>query len=260
MTIIVNEIQIRDHDLRKSYWFCASDRRITLQGDYHDTRRKLYKVPYLNAAVSYFGLATITASGGKYAYLNDWLDRFIKRHVGRVTTLQEFAETMKAQLEGSINKQLLKQHVSGFHICGYNEANLPVLWFLRNARTFLPTGHYADLEDHYILTEDFLSRDAQKPEGIAYNGIDPTSCKEGKGFIYQNGDIRIAQPVWFAINDLILPFLRERGYNLPNLALPQNYSDFLKFKCEFIASLHKWTEAKNIARPIDALFLSPPES
>ena len=79
MTLILNEIHLL-RGLEKTMLVAAADRRISMpDGSYHSTQRKLFRIPYLNGAVAYFGLAAVYP-GGRQAYLSTWLSDFIRRH------------------------------------------------------------------------------------------------------------------------------------------------------------------------------------
>ena len=77
MSLILNEIHIVG-GLSHTVVVAAADRRISAPGGTYDsTRRKLFDVQYLQAAVAYYGLAVVYPRGKK-EYLSSWLPNFIR--------------------------------------------------------------------------------------------------------------------------------------------------------------------------------------
>ena len=60
----------------------AADRRLTSNGRYADTQRKLFPIPYHHGAISSFGLADFKDHGGKLRRLSLWLPGFIRANFG----------------------------------------------------------------------------------------------------------------------------------------------------------------------------------
>jgi hypothetical protein len=58
MTLLINEIHVYGN-LQSSFILKIADRRITSDGVFVGNHKKLFKIPYLNACVGYFGLAQI---------------------------------------------------------------------------------------------------------------------------------------------------------------------------------------------------------
>src|SRR5206468_10960061 len=76
MTLITNEIHMLD-GFKKTLLIFAADRRLTNpDGSYAGSKRKLFPIPYLEAGISYFGLAEVFPKRGR-GYLSDWLKDFI---------------------------------------------------------------------------------------------------------------------------------------------------------------------------------------
>jgi hypothetical protein len=46
--------------------------------------------------------------------------------------VEAFARALQGELDTAIPKALKLANASGFHICGFNSAGLPELWFVRN--------------------------------------------------------------------------------------------------------------------------------
>src|SRR5713226_2768391 len=114
MTLITNEIHMLD-GFRKTLLIFAADRRLThLDGSFAGTRKKLFQIPYLEAGISYFGLAQIYPRG-KAQYLSDWLPKFIAKH-SSIHTLREFAFQLRDELHNIIPGAILEKNHSGFHL------------------------------------------------------------------------------------------------------------------------------------------------
>src|SRR5713101_1322012 len=129
MTLITNEIYMLD-GFRRTLLVFAADRRITFPDGTHVARRKLFPIRYLDAGISYFGLAEVFPAGKK-RYLADWLDNFIRNHSG-IKTLKAFAFQLRDDLHTVAPPAVLSTNASGFHICGYNAQGLPEFWYLSN--------------------------------------------------------------------------------------------------------------------------------
>jgi len=275
MTIVVNEIIIKD-GLLDSFWVAAADSRITLipmSGKNTPTvlgyskRTKLFHVPYLNAAVSYFGHASISSrydwktKKHIYNYMDEFMRAFIRTQASRINRLDEFANELARHLNLKMAVGLCEKMASGFHLCGFNQDGLPEFWFIRNADTFnLADGSYSGIQKSYsLISEEFLARDVAD---FGFDGTNPDKVSN-VGRIYRNGDIRIAQAVWTAIDQQILPWIKnfQGSFTIPSIDNPEEYSEYVKFKCEYLAYLYKnWAKIENIARPIDVLVLKGPHA
>ena len=62
MTLITNEIHVLD-GFKKTILVFVADQRITMPDGTYRKGRKLFKIPYLEGGVSYFGLAEVFPSG-----------------------------------------------------------------------------------------------------------------------------------------------------------------------------------------------------
>jgi len=82
MTLIFNEIHIVD-GLDNTFMIAAADRRITYLDGRHENWKKLFKIHYLQGAISYFGLAEFHIKGKTGVInLSSWLPLFIKENAG----------------------------------------------------------------------------------------------------------------------------------------------------------------------------------
>lgn len=246
MTLITNEIHMVDGFSRILLIF-AADRRLTnLDGSYGGTKQKLFRIPYLEGGVSYFGLATVFPNN-RPRYLSDWLRDFITRH-SSVRTLSDFAAELRTGLHEVIPENILSKHASGFHICGYNAQGLPEFWFLRNIGG-MSGFNYTDLRSRYMEpTADFLDRDAKM---LGWDGVNPKSIQNIVQ-VYRNGDFR-AHAVAFGRLDEVLMEMRS----FPDFKPPREPEDWVRFKFEFIAYFYrKFAKRKVIGTPIDAFCLT----
>src|SRR6187549_1694618 len=157
MTLILNEI----HGLgpnRQPLVIAAADRRISNQdGSYHSSRRKVFPIPRVAGAVSYFGLAAFPHRG-RQIFLSDWLPDFIRR--SQATSVTEFAGELHVRLNDVVPGHVLLARPSGLHLCGFDTDGRPDFWFISNIGG-MQGFEYTDLRDAYSEpASNFLGRDA----------------------------------------------------------------------------------------------------
>jgi hypothetical protein len=246
MTLLLNEIHLVK-GLTQTFLVAAADRRITVNGKYHSTRRKLFDIPYLQGAVSYYGLAYL-CPGRQLVYLSSWLPDFIKVHYS-VTTLEDFVRCLREELHRAIPPETLKINASGFHVCGYQADGLPDFWHLRNWGK-LDGYRYSDLQPRYLPpTSDFLYRDAKS--GFRWDGVNPGSASNGLQ-VYRNGDFRAHALASEYLDNMLCSFLRFSDFDRP--VGVNGYAKYVKFKLEVLAYIYrKWAKQKIIDRPIDVI-------
>ena len=228
----------------------VADRRISKQdGSYDSSRRKLFSIPHLNGAISYFGLATVYPRGHP-EYLSNWLPNFIN-HQSNVSCLKDFAELLLANLNSIVPPSILKDRASGFHICGYNESGYPDFWFLSNIGS-LQEFRYGNLSSQYSPPgSHFLDRDAR--EKFNWDGSDPLTARNG-AMTYRNGDFRAHAMAWDLLDEIYRRLIYFPDFKSPRT--PEEYSEYVKFKFEMLAYIYKKRAMKKIiARPIDVLVL-----
>ena len=194
----MNEIHVQGN-LQNSIILLAADQRITLKDKFHSNRKKLFLIPYLNAGVGYFGLA----QPNRTEFFSSWLPNFIRNNAD-AKTLEELARRLCHKLNQSVNKSILAKAPSGFHVCGYNVQNYPELWFVRNINR-MEGNSYKDIGSEYIVSEDFLSRDAHN---MGFDGSNPVVSD---AFIqyYVNGDVRPFHSIWRQLDGFIATMLSE---------------------------------------------------
>ncbi len=246
MTLILNEVHLVK-GLTRTVMVAAADRRITLGGKYDSTEQKLFTIPYLRGAISYYGLAEVYPKG-KPEYLSSWLPNFIADHHS-ATTLKDFVYSLREELHRIIPPGTLKINVSGFHVCGYQPDGLPDFWHLRSWGK-LDGFRYSDRQSRYLLpTSDFLGRDAKC--GFHWDGVNPDSANNGVQ-VYRNGDFRAHALASEHLDNMLSSFFQFPDFNKP--VTVNDYARYVKFKLEVLAYIYrKWAKQKIIDRPIDVI-------
>lgn len=258
MTLIINEIHLID-GLRKTAIVSAADRLITIGGKHDSHRRKVFKIPFLHATVSYFGLAGFThPKSRKNTYFSEWVPNEINK-LADCSTLKDLAVAFRKALNETIPANGLKHNPSGFHFCGYNSAGLPELWYLSNIGTQnLQTGAYGQLLNQYgELSEDFLLRDARSK--FRFDGLSLGSAMNGIQH-YRNGDTRAHGIVWLHSEEIFTYLEQFPDFRKPTIENLVEYKKFVRFKFQFLSSIYEhWCKRKIIGKPIDIFILAAPE-
>lgn len=249
MTLILNEIHVLG-GLEKTMLVAAADRRISkLNGSYDSIRRKLFPIPHLKGAISYFGLAYVYPKG-KAQYLSEWLPTFISSQ-SATSDLGVFCRNLRTALHAVMRKDILRNNASGFHICGYRKDGLPEFWSLMNMGALEGFQHVNFKEEYGEPSPDFLERDARQQ--FEWDGINPASAKNGI-LTYRNGDFRGHVAAWDALDETFSKLIQFPDFK--RYRTPKDYGDYVKFKFEIIAYIYKrWARNQIIARPIDVIVL-----
>lgn len=243
MTLLLTEIHCLD-GLSHSCIVFAADRRISRNGKYDATRKKIFKIPYLQAAVGFFGLAEIPYNRNVLP-MSDWLLRFIRRN-SHLDDLETFANALARKLNSDVPTQLKRKYRSGFHTAGYNASGIPEFWYIRNVRDDRVT-----VTGKYEAREDFLRQDAAS---LGYDGLDPGSAQTGLAQTYRNGDIRAHVTAWEIIDEGFSALLEEPEFQ--ELKTITDYEKWVKFKMEVIAYFYKkYCLVSLVARPIDTIVI-----
>ena len=247
MTLIMNEIHILD-GLEKSVLVFAADRQITIKGKYDSSRKKLFKIAYLDAGVSYFGLAQVFPKG-KTVYMSDWLPDFIKKQ-NSCTDLETFTNRLKSALNEIVPPKILMQNPSGFHLAGYNSQGYPDFFHFSNIGGN-ENFQYFNLQPKYgEPSSHFLGRDALEQ---GWNGIDPKSINNHVR-IYRNGDIRAHESAWLKLDEIFAWIFQFPDFKRPSTI--KDYQAYVKTKLEMIAYIYKkFARQQIVARPIDIFCL-----
>lgn len=239
MTLLLTEIYCLD-SLSHSCIVFASDRRISRNGGYAGTRKKIFQVPYLHAGVGFFGLAEVPTKR-KSLPMSDWVLRFIRRN-SNLTNLDTFTNALANSLNSDIPANWKQRYISGFHIAGYNPSGIPEFWYVRNVEDDCIT-----VTGLYEAREDFLRRDAIT---LGYDGQNPQSAQTGRVQTYRNGDIRAHVTAWERIDEAFGTFFREPEFK--KLGAISEYEEWVKFKMEVIAYFYKrYCRVSLVAKPID---------
>jgi hypothetical protein len=243
MTLLVTEVWAVD-GLRKTRIFVAADRRLSKPGgQYAGTRKKLFEVRRLGAAIGYFGLAVFTV-GTRVTCFSDWLPSFIAK--ATATTLAGLAQELSDELNRLVPSQLRRRSISGFHLTGHNVHGLPEMWYVRNVEDDAVT-----LTGRYDVREEFMRVGAA---AIGYDGQNPTSARSGQGVFYRSGDIRAHVAAWETL-DVGFGKLRADPAFI-TLKKAEDYREWVKFRMEVIAYFYKrFARQQLVARPIDVLQL-----
>jgi len=250
MTLIANEIHMYD-GFEKTRLVFAADRQLsTLDGSFGTLRRKLLPIPYLNGAVSYFGLAEVFPTANRRQYLTDWLTNFIRGNAIS-TSLEDFAIRLRSSLHQVIPQNILKTHHSGLHIAGYNQAGIPEFWYLSNIGG-MDQFRYTNLHAQYGQpTPDFLHRDAVT---LGWDGRNKHSIRNAI-WTYRNGDIRAHVSAWEKLDQVLADMLRHSDFN--QIRTNDDLKRWTLFKFRFIAGLYKnFAQRSIIGTPIDVICLS----
>ncbi len=267
MTLVLNEIHFED-GFRNPYVIAAADSRIVdeVRGRVEDKKRKIFLLPRLRGAVSFFGLAEVWVDDRRKD-MSLWLSEFIRTSAD-MSSLQSFSEGLREALRGVVPETALGATHSGFHICGFRDDDLPDFWFLTNIGKLNDPAPfmYGDFHPRYDPpSSHFLGRDARTRFG--WNGKDPTSLKalgtRGLSYqMYRNGDFKPHVIAW-DIMDLPLWMLGKFGV-LRGPDSPEEHARYLKAKFEFMAAMSEKfylvdgkPHVSYIGRPIDVILMTP---
>jgi hypothetical protein len=243
MTLLLTEIHCLD-GLSHSCILFAADRRISRNGKYDGTQRKVFQIPYLQAGVGFFGLAEVP-TGGNILSMSAWLSRFIRKN-SRVKSLEIFASMLRDTLNSDIDLRWRQKHISGFHVAGYNSVGIPEFWYIRNVKDDRTT-----ITGRYEAREDFLHRDACN---LGYDGQNPHSARTGQSQTYRNGDIRAHVTAWEKIDGGFGSLFKEPEFKRPLTS--SDLEQWAKFKMEVITYFYKkYCRQSIVARPIDTFLI-----
>jgi len=225
----------------------AADRRLSkADGSYGGMARKLFRIPYLDSAVSYFGLATVYPRD-KQHLLSEWLKDFIVRH-NSMSCLRDFTYKLRDTLNDVVPRRILEKCPSGFHVCGYNSNGLPEFWRFSNI------GRVSDFAYHDLQTqygeprEDFLGRDARR---LGWDGQNLGSVRNSVQ-IYRNGDFKAHVFFWERLDGILVDM--QKFQDIKKVETVEDYARWVKFKFEVIAYFYKRLAKRPvIGRPVDVV-------
>jgi hypothetical protein len=236
MTLLFTEIHRHDDPKNASIVF-AADRRISnaKTGSYIATHKKIFELPWLKAAIGYFGLAEVPLLG-KNRPMRDWLQVFIRQNSSS-SSLADFSQKLTSDLNKVVPMQWHRKSPSGFHMAGFTELGKPEFWFVRN----VDDAANSTL-GQYETREEFQRRDVLR-------------LKNNETQIYRNGDIRAHLAVWEKIDESFGLLLNLNGFS--KVRNSKDYKEWVRFKMETIAYFYKkYQRQPIIARPIDVIVIS----
>jgi hypothetical protein len=229
VTLLVTEIHNHRTSSKARIVF-AADRRVTRNGQYAGTQKKVFEIPYLNAGLGYFGLAAVAERP-----MAEWLRNYLRRET-KATSLAGFSTRLAEHLNSDVPRRDRTRFPSGFHIAGFDTTGRAEFWFVRNIRDDgICVGNYT-------AREDFQRRDA-------------ASLAPGHYQIYRNGDLRPHVLLWESLDEALVPLLAHRDFR--RVQTPDEYTEWVKFKMEIIAYVYKkYCKQSLIGRRIDAFCLT----
>jgi hypothetical protein len=244
MTLIVNEIHFDPRNSNSCRIVSAADRRIRIGSNICE-KRKLFYVERLNVTISYFGLAGMIPGTS----FEELLDEFV--NADRSTSLSEFAAALWKRLNNTLRKEVLQQHPSGFHVCGFNNKVVPEMWYITNIGG-MEGFTYTTFRDHYAKPSEELST-------VHLTALFDSTTGSYKGpfaFSFQNGDLRIFRPAWDLLDTLAASMdvigLSRRAQS------PFEHEARLKWKMSTIALFCETISYERIiGGPIDIITLLP---
>ena len=232
MTLLYTEISKNFPGYGRSVFF-AADRRITSLsgGDPPQHYKKLVDVPYLNAALGFFGLAEFT-KGANLFRMTDHLRNFVRKE-SATSSLSAFAKNLAASLNSFVPTSLLRSERSGIHLAGIAPGSLPEFWFIRNVdKNGDPTLGKYETDEQYLLRY-------ARNEG--FNVKDPATLPT-TGRLYRNGDIVSHVAAWEAFDDSLGSLLSMPFFS--GIQSPKDYAAWIRFKMQVLIYFHKKFERK----------------
>lgn len=255
MTLILNEIYLID-GFRKTMIVAAADRRLTrpkakTRKGKHLTRKKLFEIHHLEGTVSSFG-CSVVVNKGQYELLSSWLPNFIKNQYS-CPDLGTFAQNLCGTLNQIMPKSELKSTATGFHICGYNNQDIPEFWHFSNCNLG-KHFNYVNIKPRFKNpSPDFLGRDARS---LGWDGKNVSSITV-KNIIqtYRNGDFRAHEAAWKKLDEVFNILFQFSDFNKPKTK--DEFKKFIRFKLKFIGSIYQnWAKNKIVGAPFDVIIMS----
>ncbi|MHC1783056.1 MAG: hypothetical protein AB9891_09935 [Anaerolineaceae bacterium] len=245
MTILLSEIRLFTVP-SKDIIFNAADRRITISGKFHSLRQKIFKIPYLNACVGYYGLAQLDSSH----YFSEWLPNFIYRS-SENRDVEGFTHNLLYSLNKEIDKNFLHTNFSGFHVCGFDFDRTPKFFHINNE--IVMTGNlYSSWTNNYITSEILLTRN----NSSLRQDENESSCNIINIYYCINGDVRPFHSIWERLDNFVGEMVNQEVLTLPNIREKQE--KIVKWKLTVISSFYSnFAKKVIIGRPIDVISLIP---
>jgi len=237
-----------------------ADNRLTYRNEKDRKKRyksgkKLFKIEYLNATVSFFGSLQIINEKNNCELLCDWMPKFIQnRHAH--TKLIDFGNDLRNELNKRSIKDHLRMDPSGVHLCGYRQDGVPEFMHFSNC-SIRPDGFYDNILDSYKdIEEDFLGRDAIE---FGWDGTNPESIiAENRMRLYRNGDVRAHSAAWEKLDEVFQIVFTFNDFKRPYSSSNEDIRKLIKQKLTFISALYNaWSTTKMVGAPWDIIILRP---
>jgi len=174
---------------------------------------KLSKIDYLNAGISWWGLATINNKNTE-----EWLSEFIEKNKNNCKSVSEFAKKLETELRNVLGKIDTEM---GFHLAGYERSsrgNLPSFYHVTNSAK-------NDCFDH--STKEFEAQPDYTPE--KYDPSIFRITRNGAYFIYAN------------ISNMLQQFFNQlaatQGIMIPGKQSLDGREEYLRFYMEMIKKI-----------------------
>jgi hypothetical protein len=226
MTLLYTEI-VPPPFCKRYCIFFAADRRITESGRKPRYYKKLIEIPYLNAALGFFGLAD-WPKGTPRTLLPELLRNFV-RHQSSLDNLGAFAALLEVYLNREVPKSLHGIR-SGIHLAGFAPDGLPEFWYVRNIDD---TG--AASLGQYQARKEVVRTDAP-----------------GVSTYFRNGDIAAHARAWEMIDEALGSLRGTPGFR--PIRTHKDYQEWIRFKMNVLKSFHgKFQRKVLIGGPIDVL-------
>lgn len=259
MTLITNEIHLTN-GFRESFIISTADRRLTYPLELnrkkkYESGKKLFKVEHLDSTVSYWGNTVVVNENNKVEPYFTWLPKFI--HKSRETTsLMEFANKLREELNKRVPANTLIRYASGFHFAGYNEKGEPDFIHFSNCNWNCEKSAYDNLRYTYEApASDYLNRDAM--HYLGYDGNDPASLKKMSAkTIYRNGDIKIHEAAWESLDQVFHKISKFPDFAKVTKLKGKALEEYIKFKLKFIGDIYnRYADTKWVGGPFDVVVL-----
>lgn len=252
MTLVINEIHIMS-GLDDTFIIAGADRKIIDREGKPQHWKKLFEIPYLHGAISYYGLAEFKPIGkNSYVRFSEWLPSFIRNN-SSLDNLCDFSYLLQRELNSIVPAAFLRNYASGFHICGFDTNGFPDFWSLSNIGE-LSNFHYSKLQKKY----QFPANDLRKTNLSNIDWENGDTTIKNRHIFYRNGDFR-AHSVTFSYIDEIYKYLSQFD-DFIQISERTDYRDYVKMKFEILSYIYKkMTKKKIIGRPIDVILLEKPD-
>lgn len=255
MTLIINDIYIKEAQ-DECYIVACADRRLTYKDQPNRKRRytsgkKLFKIEYLNATVSYWGNARTYRE-----LLSSWLPNFIRIN-NKCGNLKEFAEKLRDDLNANMHSDDLRAWASGFHLSGFDRLNIPEFFHFSNCKWNSSLLKYENIEHKFgNVAADFLGRDF--PNEFGWDRVHWNSITKIGHQTYRNGDFKVHESAWNKLDQVMSSVFSDNNFMRKPDKNDLTIEKYYRFRLNFIGSIYQnWGNVKNVGGPFDIIILRP---